>query len=120
MVELIVELDLSGSETNVLNYTEYTQNILSWERLCPLLPWDIWRWKGLLLASSGYRSGMPKNILQLIGQAPQQGIIKFQMSVVAKLRNPYLPKHFLNQLMDYPGCDFVYHVCFKIKPYPNL
>lgn len=25
MVELIVELDLSGSETNVLNYTEYTR-----------------------------------------------------------------------------------------------
>lgn len=37
---------------------------------------------GLLLASSGQRSGMLLNIFQCTGQTPQQRIIQLEMSVV--------------------------------------
>ena len=90
-----------------------TPVVYNWGQFCPLLPGDIWQWKELLLASSGYRSGMLKNILQCTRQPPTA---KNYPAPNVNLRNPDLPKHFQYQLMDYPESNFVHHVDFKVKP----
>lgn len=51
---------------------------------------DWGRW--LLLASSGKRPRMLLNILQCIGQAPQQRIIQLKVPIVLNLRNRDLKK----------------------------
>ena len=81
-----------------------------WESWSPMGHWQClqtsvvvptWLWEGNL-ASSGYRPGMWRNILQCIGKPFRQRIIQPRWSLVLSMRNSCLQPTFVQGSMVFP------------------